>query len=47
LKQIDAVTLEQINEAAKLVTDPKIIALSAVGETKSEAFYKKMLEYLN
>ena len=47
LKQIDAVTLEQINEAARLITDPEVIALSAVGETKSEAFYKKMLEYLN
>lgn len=47
LKKIDCVTLDAINEAAKLVTDPTIVALSAVGETKSEAFYKKMLEYFN
>ncbi len=43
LKEINAVTLDEVKEAARLVTDPETIALSAVGETENEQFYLDML----
>lgn len=46
LKQLEAVTAEQVREAARLITDPETVAFSAVGNTNPESFYKGLLEEL-
>ena len=46
LKEISSVTLDEVKEAARLVTDPKTLALAAVGETHDEQFYREMLTKL-
>lgn len=46
LKEIERVTLDEVKEAATLVTNPDVIALSAVGEVENEEFYQKMLGML-
>ena len=46
LKEISSVTLDEVKEAARLVTDPKTLALAAVGETHDEQFYHEMLKKL-
>lgn len=44
LQKINAVTVDEIREAAALITDTDTIALSAVGEVQDEDFYRSMLE---
>ncbi len=46
LEKINRVTAEDVLEAARLITDPKAVALSAVGETLDERFYKNMIKEL-
>ena len=43
LEEINRVTLDEVKEAARLVTEPETIALSCVGETRDEDFYRQML----
>ena len=47
LRKINAVTLDEVREAAALITDPKTVALAVVGETHTLEFYENMLEKLN
>lgn len=44
LKKLRAVTLNDVKEAARLVNNFETVALSAVGKTESEDFYRSMLE---
>ncbi len=44
LHNINAVTLDEVRQAAQLVTDPEAVALSAVGEVADEDFYHQMLK---
>ena len=44
LGNINRVTKSDVLEAARLIANPETIALSAVGETENEAFYREMLE---
>ena len=44
LQRIDQVTAESVHEAAALVTDPSVIAVSVVGDAKSEEFYRGIFE---
>ena len=46
LSLIGRVTIDQVKESARLVTDYSTIALSAVGDVSSENFYREMLESL-
>lgn len=46
LQEVNNVTAEQVREAARLVTDSKTVALSAVGEICDESFYKKAISNL-
>lgn len=41
LKNIESVTADEVREAAYLVTNPEVIAVSVVGNTETEEFYKK------
>lgn len=43
LKQLESVTAEQVREAARLITDPSVVAFSAVGKLKTEGYYKRIL----
>ena len=47
MRKINAVTLDEVREAAALITDPKTVALAVVGETHTLEFYENMLEKLN
>ena len=44
LAKVNSVTQDEVLEVAHLITNPDNIALSAVGETYQEDFYKQMLE---
>ncbi len=44
LERVNSVTLDEVLEVAHIITNPDNIALSAVGETYDEDFYKQMLE---
>ena len=44
LRQLESVTLEQVREAARLITSPETVAFSAVGSLKSEKYYKQILD---
>lgn len=44
LKRIDNVSLSGIKEAAELITDPDVIALSVVGDAREEEFYNDILK---
>ncbi len=44
LQKVNEVTLDEVLEVAKITTNPESIALSAVGETEIQEFYKQMLE---
>ena len=44
LSSIENVTVDEVYEAAKLLTDPQKIALSVVGDAKAESYYKKTIE---
>ena len=47
LKNIEKVTIDEVYEAAKLLTDPEKIALSVVGDAKDASYYQKIIkEYI-
>lgn len=44
LERIENVTLEEVYEAARLLTDPSKIAVSVVGDARDENYYKNIIE---
>ncbi len=46
LSRIGRVTVDEVKESARLVTDYSTVALSAVGDVSSEDFYREMLRNL-
>ena len=44
VEKIDSITREMIVEAARLITNKSVTAVSVVGDAKNEEFYRNIIE---